>query len=271
MNKTSLNYASAYELIPDLGLEGHRYAWVSSEHIPCLPNNPQVVRNRLDTYFFSQCASVFNFGFLFWSVPTNFIIQKVPIAKYTAVHIFIWSLLLCCHAAVTNYAGMLAIRFLLGMFEAAIAPSAMEILSMWYTRDELPLRLCTVVGFNGLAAMVSSLLSFGLGHAKHAAIPSWKLVFLVYGALNFTWAIIFLLFVPDSPADARFLSHGEKVVATWRTSRNMVGVKTTQYKPSQILEAFLDFKVWCTTILGAAAGIIVGGVTNFMTAIIKVR
>lgn len=28
MNKTALNYASAYQLISDLGLEGQRYSWV---------------------------------------------------------------------------------------------------------------------------------------------------------------------------------------------------------------------------------------------------
>lgn len=41
IDKLSLNYASAYSLIPDLGLEGQRYSWV---------------------------AAIFNFGYLFWAV-----------------------------------------------------------------------------------------------------------------------------------------------------------------------------------------------------------
>lgn len=30
LDKLSLNYASAYTFIPDLGLEGHRYSWVAA-------------------------------------------------------------------------------------------------------------------------------------------------------------------------------------------------------------------------------------------------
>lgn len=41
IDKLSLNYASAYSFIPDLGLEGQRYSWV---------------------------AAIFNFGYLFWAI-----------------------------------------------------------------------------------------------------------------------------------------------------------------------------------------------------------
>lgn len=30
LDKLSLNYASTYAFIPDLGLEGHRYSWVAA-------------------------------------------------------------------------------------------------------------------------------------------------------------------------------------------------------------------------------------------------
>ncbi|KAF2725261.1 MFS general substrate transporter [Polychaeton citri CBS 116435] len=242
LNKLSLNYASAYGLIHDLGLEGQRYSWV---------------------------AAIFNFGYVFWAIPANLIIQRVPIAKYTGTTILIWSVILCCHCAVTNYAGMLVIRFLLGMFEAGISPSVMTIVSMFYTRDEQPLRMCTFLSFNGMSTMVGALLGFGLGHVTSTAISSWQLIFLVIGLMNFVWAWVFLWFIPDTPANARFLSHKQKVVATWRVSKNMVGVKTKQFKLPQALEATLDAKVWCLTLIGAICGIVNGGVSNFATSLIK--
>lgn len=33
-----------------------------------------------------------------------------------------WGLVLCCFAAVNNYSGAIAIRFFLGVFEAAVTP-----------------------------------------------------------------------------------------------------------------------------------------------------
>lgn len=106
--------------------------------------------------------------------------------------ILIWSILLCCHAAVKNYAGMLAIRFLLGMFEASISPAIMTIVSMFYSREEQPLRMCIFLAFNGMATMVGALLGYGLGHVTGTAIRSWQLIFLVIGLLNFVWAWVFV-------------------------------------------------------------------------------
>lgn len=94
-DKLSLNYASAYSLIPDLGLEGQRYSWV---------------------------AAIFNFGYLFWAIPANLLIQKLPVAKYMGGMLLTWSILVIAHIGAKNYAGILVLRFLLGMAEAGVSP-----------------------------------------------------------------------------------------------------------------------------------------------------
>lgn len=95
LDKLSLNYASAYTLIPDLGLQGQRYSWV---------------------------AAIFNFGYLFWAIPANLLIQRLPIAKYMGGMILIWAVILIAHVGARNYAGILVLRFLLGMAEAGVSP-----------------------------------------------------------------------------------------------------------------------------------------------------
>ncbi|KAI7397116.1 MFS general substrate transporter [Hortaea werneckii] len=232
LDKLSLNYASAYSLIPDLGLDGHRYSWV---------------------------AAIFNFGYLFWAIPANLMIQRLPIGRYTGTMVFLWSVVLCCHAAAENYAGILVLRFILGMFEANISPCIMNIVSTFYARPEQPLRMCIFLGFNGMSTMVGALLGYGLGHVNDAAIPSWKLIFLVIGLMNFVWSIVFLTFMPDSANNARFLNHKQKVIAIHRVSANMVGVKTKEYKPLQVKEAAFDVKVWALTLIALAVGVVNGG------------
>jgi len=160
-----LNYAAAYSLIPDLGLEGQRYSWV---------------------------AAIFNFGYLLWAVPANLLIQRLPVAKYTGITILIWSVLLCCNAAVHDYAGILVIRFLLGVGEAGISPGIMNIVAMFYTRSEQPLRMCIFLGFNGMSTIIGALLGYGLGHVKNPHITSWQLIFLVIGLMNFVWCWVFV-------------------------------------------------------------------------------
>ncbi|KAF2729822.1 allantoin permease [Polyplosphaeria fusca] len=242
LDKLSLNYASAYTLIPDLGLEGQRYSWV---------------------------AAIFNFGYLFWALPANYLIQRLPVSKYTGTMILTWAVILCCHVAAKNYAGMLALRFLLGMFEASISPAIMNIVSMFYTRSEQPLRMCIFLAFNGMATMVGALLGYGLGHAHSPTIKTWQLIFLVIGLINFVWAWVFLYVMPDAPSSAKFLTHKQRIVAIDRIAANMIGVKTKQFQMRQAWEAVCDFKVHCLVLIAMGCGIVNGGVSNFSSALIK--
>lgn len=242
LDKLSLNYANAYTLTPDLGLQGQRYSWV---------------------------AAIFNFGYLFWALPANYLIQRLPVSKYTGSMILLWSILLCCHVAAKNYAGMLALRFFLGMFEASISPAIMNIVSMFYTRDEQPLRMCVFLSFNGVATMVGALLGYGLGHASDTHIKTWQLIFLVIGLVNFVWAWVFLWVMPDSPSSAKFLTHKQRIVAIDRIAGNMIGVKTKQFDMRQAVEALLDVKVHCLMLIGLGCGVVNGGVSNFSSSLLK--
>jgi MFS family permease len=242
LDKLSLNYASAYSLKEDLGLVGQRYSWV---------------------------AAIFNFGYLFWALPANLLIQRLPVAKYTGSMIFLWAILLIAHIGAKNYGGILVLRFLLGMFEASISPAIMAIVSMFYTRSEQPLRMCVFLAFNGMATMIGALLGYGLGHATSSALKPWKLIFLVIGLLNLVWSLVFLYVMPDSPADARFLTHRQKLVAIHRVSKNMIGVKTKEFKSYQAVEALIDVKVIAIALIGLGCGVINGGVSNFASALIK--
>jgi MFS family permease len=242
LDKLSLNYANAYTLTPDLGLEGQRYSWV---------------------------AAIFNFGYLFWALPANYLIQRLPVSKYTGTMILVWSVLLCCHVAAKNYAGMLALRFLLGMFEASISPAIMNLVSMFYTREEQPLRMCIFLAFNGAATMIGALLGYGLGHVDSPHIKTWQLIFLVIGLVNFVWAWVFLWVMPDSPSTAKFLTHKQRIVAIDRIAGNMIGVKTKKFEMGQALEAVMDVKVHCLMLIGLACGVINGGVSNFASSLIR--
>lgn len=174
------------------------------------------------------------------------------------------------HATAFNYGSLVAVRFFLGMAEAGLAPLAVHYLSMFYTRREMPLRMCIILSFNGLFYILSALMGYGLGHATSAPVPPWKLVYLTYGSLNFAWGVVFLLIMPDEPARARFLNHEQKVVAVWRVAKNMVGLKEPHSKRCQVYEAMTDPKVWIITLLGLGIGIPLGGVTTFMSSLIEV-
>lgn len=68
--------------------------------------------------------------------PTNWVIQRVPIAKYLGINIILWGSILACHAAAKNFQGLVTLRTLLGAFEACCQPIFIMLSSMWYRREE---------------------------------------------------------------------------------------------------------------------------------------
>lgn len=62
-----------------------------------------------------------------------------------------WGLVLSCFAAVENYAGAIAIRFFLGVFESAVTPGFALFTSQWYTKKEQGARTGIWFSFNGFA------------------------------------------------------------------------------------------------------------------------
>jgi MFS family permease len=100
-------------------------------------------------------------------------------------------------AAFKSFPGLLVFRFVLGAFEASIAPTMMIIVSGWWTRREQPLRNNLWYSANvsqgdrrctdgqGLAILFGSLIAYGLGHleGKSTGLFVYQYIFLVNGVM----------------------------------------------------------------------------------------
>ena len=134
IDKTTLSYAAIFGIREDLGIHGQQYSWLSS---------------------------IFYFGFLFWALPTNFLMQRFPICKYLGFNIFMWGALLMCQAAATNFTTLAVLRALSGAAEACSDPAFMIITSMWYTRRQQPVRMGLWYTANGFGIALGGLLGYG--------------------------------------------------------------------------------------------------------------
>jgi hypothetical protein len=85
---------------------------------------------------------MFYFGYLFWELPTSRLLQRLPLAKYSAFNVIMWGLTLCCMAAVTDFAGAMTVRFFLGVFESAVSPGFALFTSQWVSWSLLLRKLC---------------------------------------------------------------------------------------------------------------------------------
>lgn len=75
---------------------------------------------------------------------------------------FLWGVVLTLHAVAENYAGLMVLRTLLGVFESAISPGFSLITGMWYTPREHVSRHSFWFAGNATASLIGSGIAYGI-------------------------------------------------------------------------------------------------------------
>ncbi|KAI1346997.1 major facilitator superfamily transporter allantoate [Xylaria sp. FL0043] len=242
LDKTTLSYASIVGFKTDLNIGVSEYNWV---------------------------ASIFYFGYLVWEWPTNRLLQRLPLAKYSAFNVILWGLILAVTAAVKNFGGALAVRFFLGAAEAAVSPGFVLFTSQWYTTPEQGTRVSWWFSFNGWGQIVGGLVAYGIATTHdHLLVKGWQLIFLVFGLFTALLGVLFLYWMPDSQLNARFLTEHERLMAVERIRVNQQGVGNKHFKWYQCKEALADPLVWAFVLYSFFSSIPNGGITNYFSQLI---
>ncbi|KPM45168.1 hypothetical protein AK830_g1341 [Neonectria ditissima] len=239
LDKQSLNFASIMGIIDDLDLVGSRYSW---------------------------CSSTFYFGYLSFSYPASFLMVRLPLGKYLAGTSLVWAIVLICHAAVQDFKGLLIARFFLGVAEASISPGFSLITGMWYTREEQPLRHGIWFVGNAIATMFGGLLAYGIAHIG-GRLQTWRWLFIIFGLITLAWAVILILFLPDTPQKARFLSQEQRNDAIDRVRSNQTGIKDNRFKWDQVREVVTDRNVLLLMLFQLVFSIPNGAFTTFSSLV----
>lgn len=69
-------------------------------------SEPALVPCRTPLTPLSWLGTIFYLAYLIFEWPQTLGLQKFPPGKWMACNIFVWSVVLCCHAACTNFAGL---------------------------------------------------------------------------------------------------------------------------------------------------------------------
>ncbi|KNG47239.1 allantoate permease [Stemphylium lycopersici] len=216
---------------------------------------------------------------LFVEYPTNWLLQRVPVAKYLGFNILAWSTVLACHALCFSFPALIAVRTLLGIFEAVCQPAFLIMTSLWYKRDEQAHIVTYWYMMNGMQQIVGGLLAYAFSQIRHpsyepnpgnAPIRSWQAIFICYGCISFLWGLVVVWRLPDSPMRAKCWSEEDKKLMVERVRSNQTGLQNKEFRMYQFKEALLDPQTYCymgiqvfttlpTSGLGAFYNIIIEG------------
>ncbi|KAK9350875.1 major facilitator superfamily domain-containing protein [Lipomyces doorenjongii] len=204
---------------------------------------------------------VFEFCTLFWKVfPANYYVFAV---------VFFWGMVSALQAVTHSWAGMMVLRFFLGVAEAAYGPGVPFFLSFFYHRHEMAFRSGLFFSSAPLASAFAGALAYGITSGT-SKLANWRLLFLVEGIPSMLMAVVALFFLPRSAPEARFFNAREKEIAVARLARQS---GETSHKlglnMKQIIEAMLEPRSWIIALMFFCVNVSFSSLSVFMPQIIN--
>lgn len=133
----------------------------------------------VDTNQINAGNSILSAGIVVLEIPSNVLLQRVGPQRWLSGQILAWGLVALFQNFITNYAGYIVTRLLLGLCEAGFIPGALYTMSTWYKKDESSLRISIFFLGNLLASATTSLIGAGiLSMGDRYGVAGWRWLFI---------------------------------------------------------------------------------------------
>jgi ACS family tartrate transporter-like MFS transporter len=166
----------------------------------------------LTATIFGLGAGLFFISYFFAEVPSNLLMQKFGARRWIARIMLTWGALAMSMSLITGVKSFMLVRFLLGIAEAGYYPGVLLYITFWFPAAYrarvmawfsvgIPLSLA-------ITGPVSNLILNNMGGLL--GLKDWQWLFIMEGLPTLILAIVILCYLPDRPADARWLNDEEK-------------------------------------------------------------
>ncbi|KAL2835476.1 major facilitator superfamily domain-containing protein [Aspergillus pseudoustus] len=223
LDRNSITQARLYGLQEDTGVQGAQY---------------------------QTAISIFSAGYIVMQLPAAMLMTKLRPSLYLPCCIIVWAIVSGCTAAVTSPAGLLVLRFVLGLVEAPFFPGAIYFLSCWYTKRELGVRMALLICGLLLSNAFAGLISAGIlsGMAGVGNLAAWRWLFILEGIATVLLGLLAIVVLPDFPGTTKWLSEAERVIAQARLAVDAGSADLLDEEKVPIVRgigrALRDYRVW---------------------------
>ncbi|PIL34436.1 MFS general substrate transporter [Ganoderma sinense ZZ0214-1] len=126
---------------------------------------------------------IFFVSYTVFETPSNYMLKKFRPSRWIAFLMFSWGAMTMILGRVKNFGGLIAVRFLLGMFEAGLFPGMVYVLTFWYRPEERALRIALILASATLGGAFGGAIAYGVGKLNNVlGIEAWRYLFIIEGA-----------------------------------------------------------------------------------------
>ncbi|KAG0647793.1 putative transporter [Hyphodiscus hymeniophilus] len=170
--------------------------------------------------------------------------------------------------AATNFGGMMALRWFLGMSESAFFPLVIYYLTTFYRRGELARRLAIFYAASNIANAFSGLLAVGVFRITNTSLYPWRYLFLIEGSLTLLFALFAFFYLPGSAATAKFLNESEKKLAYHRIQVDSSSTVDEKFNLKDSLKIFNQPTTYAFLAIEICLGVPLQSVSLFLPQIV---
>ncbi|EAU30176.1 conserved hypothetical protein [Aspergillus terreus NIH2624] len=161
---------------------------------------------------YNTVLSIFFVPYVLLEVPSNILLKKFKRpSTYLGILVLSWGIVMTCTGLVKNFGGLMAVRVLLGIFEAGFFPGAIYLCSYWYMPKDLALRISYFYCASALSGAFSGLLAAAIARMDGAGgVEGWRWIFILEGLATVAIGVACFFMLIDTPAlSKRWLSPEE--------------------------------------------------------------
>ncbi|KAK2602034.1 hypothetical protein QQS21_004461 [Conoideocrella luteorostrata] len=217
---------------------------------------------------YNLVVSIFFVPFVIFAPPFAMLGKKYGPARALPVMMFTFGSMTLLTASTQNFSGIFAVRWFLGMAEAAFFPMVIYYLTTFYRRGELARRLAVFYAASNIANAFSGLLAFGVFHIK-SGMYAWRYLFLIEGSVTVLFAVFAFWYLPRSAATAKFLNEEEKALAFHRIQVDSSSVVSEEFSFREALQIFKYPSSYAFLAIEVCLGVPLQSVALFLPQIIQ--
>ena len=212
-------------------------------------------------------ASLFFVGYILFEVPSNIIMHRIGARKWIARIMVTWGITSALMMFVSTPLQFYVMRFLVGAMEAGFLPGVVLYFTYWFPprrRARANSLFMTAISLSGVTGgpLAGWILTYFAGANGWSG---WQWLFLLEGIPAVILGIAVFFFLDDRPADASWLSDGEKRAIEADISAN------EKVDPAQhsLLRAFSDPRALFLSGVYFLILVGLGGATFWMPQLIR--
>ncbi|EMH4031486.1 2-ketogluconate transporter [Klebsiella oxytoca] len=198
----------------------------------------------------SLLGALFFLGYFFFQIPGAIYAERRSVKKLIFWCLILWGGCASLTGVVSNIPMLAAIRFILGVVEAAVMPAMLIYISNWFTKSERSRANTFLILGNPVTVLWMSVVS---GYLIHAF--GWREMFIIEGIPAVIWAFCWWMLAKDKPAQAGWLSAEEKQALQQQLDEEQKGIKAVRnygeaFRSRNVILLCVQYFAWSIGVYG---------------------